>query len=482
MSYFYPRAVVKLRVLPEDFQLTSDASKQTPIEFSVMARNVTVNINDHKTADSFTAEIDYKNFPLDPRACRYVGVVIYIQDMQGLVHADGTPKRLIPQESNTVFSGFVDEQTVNFDETKQTVHFEGRDFTALLIDQKYAENVPITLNEPLDVILGLFLSTFKATKQITVENRTGKYNPSTGKWDNDPLPTLAQYFPDFSSPQAGGRNPGSHESYWEIMQDLVHRAGLICFIALDKLVLTTPRNLYNPNSDIKFIYGQNVKTLMYKRKLGRFKGFNILVRSRVGKDVLTAKIPVEATDEWCKSFGIEKKDQVVPVLKPDGTVDASAAAKPAPYIAFPVPNIGNKEQLIRIGQTVYEDYSRQQLDGDMETTDMVSHSGVDQRDAHYKAYDLTQIDIGQPIAIEIGMDDLNHISRMASEHDRVEYLKKRNFNPSVAKIFANTMGKFSSRFYTKSFSMSLGEDEGFKMKINFINIIELHNKVFKPNV
>ena len=482
MSYYYPRAIVKLRVLPEDFQLTSDASKQTPQEFNVQARNVTVNVNDHKTADSFTAEIDYKNFPFDPRACRYVGVVIYMQDMTSLLNPDGSQKKLIPSDSNTVFSGFVDEQTVNFDDTKQTVHFEGRDFTALLIDQKYAENVPITLDQPLDKILGLFLSTFKATQQITVDNRTGVFNTVTNKWDSPPLPTLGQYFPDFSSPMGNAKNPGSHESYWEIMQDMVHRAGLICFIALDKLVLTTPRNLYSNANDIKFIFGQNVKTLMYKRKLGRFKGFNVLVRSRVEKTVLEAKIPEEATDEWCKSFGITKQAQVVPVLKPDGTVDSTQSKKAAPYISFPVPDIGNKEQLVKIGQTVYEDYSRQQLDGEMETREMLGHSGRDQKDANYKAYDLTNLEIGQPIAIELGIDDLNSISRIKSEAERTQYLVQRNFSPKVARIFANTMGKFSSRFYTKNYTISMGEDDGFKLKISFINIIELSNKVFVPHV
>lgn len=465
MSQYYPRAVIQLRILPEDFQLTSDASLQRPYKMNVMAKNLTVNRNDYRTTSSFSCELDYRSFPFDPRALRYVGVAIYIEDMGSLYNQDGTDNALVPNADNAVFAGFVDEESVTLDESKQIVHFEGRDFTSLLIDQKYKESAPISLDRDVGQIIQGFLSTFKATQEIQFINRTGQTQ----------LPILSNFYPNFSDPLSASKNPGPKESYWEIILDIVSRAGLICYIELDKFILTTPRNLYSPAKDLKIIYGQNISHLSFKRKLGRLKNFNILVRSRVGAEVVEARIPAEATQSWCDSFGIPKAEATIPVLKPDGSLDTTQI-KPAPYIAFPVPGMGNKDQLVQIGQTTYEEFSRQQLEGKFETKEMEGHSGESLNSANYSTYDLTHLAIGQPIAIEIQTDDLNAISRLATEESRRQYMIKRGYEKTVAVVLAKSMGKFSPRFYTKSYAMTVDEDNGFKLSVDFINIIDLSHR------
>lgn len=484
MSRWYPQSAVELRILPEDYKLTSDASLQSTQRVLVVARNITVNVNDYKTTDTFSMEIEYKNFPFDPRTIRSCGVVIYLQDMERLYKDDGSlntiqpnaATKLDPTQPNSVFIGFVDEENIEFDDSKRTVRFEGRDCTALLIDQKYQQNSPISLNQRLDIAITTLLATFKATANIAVVNSTG-----------GTLPTLAQYYPDFGSPHAGMKNTGAHESYWEIIQDLVQRAGLICYMSttiladgslVPALVLTTPRNQANNPDDIKFIYGINVKNLKLKRKLGRFKGFNVLVRSRVAKKVLSAKIPEEATASWATAFGIQRVAATVPVLKPDGSLDTKTQTT-APYITFNVPNIGNKDQLVRIGQTFYEQYSLQQLEGSLETSEMLGRgsskdSNIDGFNS-FTQYDLTKIKKGQTICLEIDTDDLSKISRLSDIGEREQYLRARNYDPNVAAIFAKTIGKFSPRFQIKSYSMTMNQDSGFKLDIQFQNIVDLTN-------
>lgn len=462
MSFYFPQACMKLRILPEDFRLVSDASLQKPYELFIQVKDITVNVNDHKTSDSFTAEIDYKSFPFDPRSIRSCGVVVYLEDMKKLLKEDGSPNNIVPTQNNAILAGYVDEDLVTFNDSARKVRLEGRDFSSLLIDQKYKENSPISQTEPLDVTIANFLQVFPATRELKVVNRTGKAT----------LPTLGEFYKGFDNPLGAARNVGKHESYWDIIQDMVHKAGLIAYFDLDQLIITTPRNLYNADRDLKIIYGQNVKELTWKRKLGRFRNFNILVRSRVEKTVTEAKIPLEAEDAWCASFGIPKEEVKVPVLKPDGTVDNTAEGRQAPYIAFPIPNIGSKEALIQIGQSVFEDYSRQQLEGTIDTREMVGHSGVDHNDPNFHAYDLTQLDVGQPLAIELGLDDISKISRLASEDERITYLRRRGYALEIASVFARTMGRFSPRFFTKGYILSLKED-GFSLKIDFINIIEL---------
>ena len=476
MSYWYPQAAVKLRILLEDFQLVSDASKQQVYEIVVQAKSVSITTNDYKTTDTFVMDIDYRNFPFDPRAIRSCGVTIYLQDMQKLYKADGTLNTIVPGApalfnppggslTNGVFSGFVDEESISFDDTRREVHFEGRDFTALLIDQKYNVGKPISFNQPLDKAITTLLASFAATQQLTVVNNTG----------NAALPIIASYDPAFGAPLTGMKNPGTKESYWEIIQDMVNRAGLICWMHLDNLILSTPKNQATNNDDIKFIYGHNVKTLSFKRKLGRFKGFNIQIRSRVGKRVLVAQIPRDAKASWGKAYGITVgQDIQIPVLKPDGSLDTSTAHV-APFITFPVPNVGNLDQLIQIGQTTFEQYSLQQLEGTLTTKEMLGRGqSTDSTGTKYSTqYDLTQLQKGQSIVLEIDTDDLAQISRLKDIPTREKYLIQRNYTPQVAAVFAKTLGQFSPRFLIKSFTTSMHKDDGFKLSIDFQNILDL---------
>ncbi len=486
MSFYYPRAAVKLRILPEDFKLTSDAVNQTPIEVLVLPKKVSITRNDYKTADTFNMKLDYKNFPFDPRIIRSCGVVIYMEDMQG-------PDKIVPSRDNTVFAGYVDTETVSFDEMNQEVSFEGRDFTCLLIDQKYAINKPVSEQMPLDVAIKEFLGQVPALQQLKIENRTGSTE----------LPSLSSFYPAHADPLNGQRNPGSKESYWSMIQDACNRASLVCFMELQTLVITVPRNQSETrNDDIKFIYGKNVKKLEFKRKLGRLKNINISVRSRAGKEVIIAKIPLEAEQSWCDAFGIKKEEVIVPQLLPTGLIDDQSkgskvsgdqfvdhakgvAGQPAPYLSFNIDNVADHAQLVKIGQSTYEQYSLQQLEGTLETREMLGHGpsknvtgAVSQkaqpgiRSNQAKKYDLTKIKKGQSISIEIDTDDLGHISRFQDYSTRLQYLVNHGYNKKVASIFASSLGKFSPRFFIKSCTISLDSETGFELSINFINILD----------
>lgn len=458
MSYYYPQAVMTLRVIWEDFDLKSDASLQKVYTLPIIARRITVNFNDYTTADTFDCEIEYKNFPFDPRCIRSCGVTIHMQDMKTIFRDDNALNIIEPSDANTIFQGFVDEESLKFDDDKRVVRFEGRDFTALLIDAKYLEGKPLDQGQPLDVLLAGLLTTLKSVQQLKVDNRTGKT-----------LPALKQFYPDFGSPLAGQKNTGRDDTYWEIIQDLSARAGLIAYVELDKLVISTPRVLYNKSNAKQFVYGTNIKNLEFKRKLGRQKGFNIIVRclDLQTKTVIDAKIPEEATDDWCKDTGVSKKRVQVPVIKPDGTQDVP---KDAPFMAFRVTNIADKQHLIGVGEKIYEELSRQQIEGSFETHEMETP------DKTGTCFDLTKLRIGTPVAIEIDQGDLAGISRLTSVSQRERFLTDHCYEPVIARAFAKSMGKFMPVFYTKGATFTLDADTGYKLKIDFLNFIDLDNK------
>lgn len=466
MSVYYPQAAVELQIIWEDFEKNKNigplASGIGPLPtgglnklylLPIFTKRVTVHVNDYTQADTCDLEIDYKNFPFDPRCIRACGINVFMEDQKALVK-NGSPIAIKPSDANAVFLGFADEESISFDDDHRTVKMECRDFTSILIDTKHpAETLDTTT--PLDMLIQSMLSDLPAAIKIKVDNRTGS-----------PLPTLSQFAPDFLSPQDTKRNPKVNESYWDVIQDLVNRAALIAYIELDTLVITKPRVLYNKKSAKQFIYGGNLKTLEFKRKLGRKKGFNIRCVSLNGKGVEEAKIPLDATAQWTTEMGITNDEVKIPQVNSDGT---EGDPKTAPYISFRFPNLV-KKQLIEVGQKIYEEVSRQQLEGSFTTKEM------DVVDKDGTCFDVTDIRNGTPIEVIISQGDLEGLNQIKSVREREKFLISRCYEPAVAHALAQTLDKFSLTFYTKSVQFTVDQESGFHMRLDFINFIELDQK------
>lgn len=471
MSRFYPQVALQLRVKWENFGLEEDTALNTEAIFdSVLAKRVTVNINDYNEADTFTAELDYNTFPFDPRSLRAVGITIYAQDQLRLYNRNGSPSQIQPSEDNAIFQGFADEDMIQLDESSQTVTLEGRDFTALLLDEewvgvevggKLTKQLPLT--DSLDVIIETILSDKVTTSGIRVETRG---------LDDVILPTLSELGGYKDVQKANNRNKKKNESKWDVIQDLAARAGLIAFIELDRLVLTKPRTLYSEKEARQFIYGRNLRSLKFQRKLGRVKDFNIRVVSLNlrDKELIEARIPEEATDEFVRRLGIQKKR--VQVEKQG--VKGSTETQDAPFFSFRLPNIVDKPHLIDVGETIFEELGRQQIEGTLVTREMATRQGESEDQA--QRIDLTKLRNGSPLKIEIDKSDLSAIKRISSSTAKTQFLIARGYNRQVAAALGKALGKLATIFYTKSVVMTIDQEDGFTLEVDFVNFIETSQK------
>ena len=449
---------MRLRVRWEDYGSEDpQLSKLSTLE--LRPSSLTVSINDYTEADTFRATIDYKDFPFDPRSIRAMGVTVFIEDMKRLF--DGQENIRIQgkdrsSESNIVFIGFADEESIEFDDSARRITFEGRDFTSLLIDQPYIAG-PLNMNLPLDQLVQLLLSNLVGLEKIIVENRTGS-----------DLPTLSKFAPTYSE-SGGKRNTRKKETYWDVVQDLASKAGLIAYIELDTLVITKPRALYSIKQAKQFIYGRNLSGLEFKRKLGRQKGFNIIVRSMDlrNKVVIEAKIPLEASDAWASSIGIPQAE--VENKKVDS--GGQETKEVAPYISILIPDINSKSQLISVGENIFEELSRQQIEGQLTTKEMVVSYGTANNPVEF---DITKLRTGEPIIVEIADErDLDKARRIKSVEERTNYFSALGYDRQFARVAATALGKFNPVFYTKAVQYQMDATGGFSCTVEFLNFIEL---------
>lgn len=470
MSIYYPQGAITLNVRWEDFGNDQDKQLNDVYKFSVLARNLMVEINDYTEADKFSCEIDYKEFPFDPRTIRSCMVVISIEDKKAVFKNDNSLNLIDQADENKVFTGFVDEESISLDDETRTVTMEGRDFTSLLIDERYLQK-PISLSKPVDKIIEDLLLSLEATKRIEVENRTG----------DDNLPTLAKLAPNFNE-KTSVRNTKRKDTYWDVIQNIISRAGLIGYMELDKFVINKPRSLYS-EKDAKsklFVYGKNLKDLTYKRKLGRFKGFNIRVLSLdiEGKRVIEAKVPEEAV-----TVGIKGPAVTIPQLDSEGKKIKDP--KKAPYLTFRVPDISSKEHLIKIGEKIFEELGRQQIEGSFTTYEMeipeissiVTKSTNSKNEKYVQTRPVSFRDIrnGTPIEVYINQQDMQEMRSDSNMSQKRSFLVSRGYPSEVASVLASSMNRISTPFYTKNVRLEINQDSGFKMDIEFINFIDTTN-------
>ena len=479
---YYPKAVVSCRPVLHDygFQISQ------PKPFIVQPISCNVRKNSYSEADIFQVQMRFEDFPFDPRLIRSMLVSVSIFDLKKL--KDQSNFDLNQVREKAIILGFVDTQSIELDASGRTISFEGRDYTSIFIETKFdnanladAEGKrrrKIALSRPLKAIIEDLMKNVPGSGGITIEDRTngavtnaeaatgGGYDLVTGKKSTDGQFLYVQ----------------KNETYWDVIQSLCEEIGVICYIELDKLVLTNPRILYHGESfsskqAVPFIYGRNISRLSFHKNLARKKRFNLVLRSWNLKTNVPVEvsIPRDATEAWARETNIERAVQKIQTLDANG----AQVTKDAPGFLFPYQN-KTREQLITLGEKIFEELVRQQLEGQFETREM------EVNDSQGVEFDLTQLKTGTPILLEIIQEDIQYITRKTedgqsvSDGKRIAYLIRRGYSKQTAQILvdavAKTSGKIRPVFYLKGGEFMMASD-GFTLRVDFINYIELGNLV-----
>jgi hypothetical protein len=447
----------------EDFG-TKNKTLNEVIDIDVSCKSARIERNDYTEADTVRLTIDYSAFPFDPRCIRACGITVFMEDVKSRFDKNGKPTIIRPNDlpieaeaSNKVFIGFADESSIKLDSDNKTVELEGRDYTGLFIDIKRLNSDPIPLSKPIDQIIKELIHEQENTKNIEVINRTG-----------ETLPTLAKLAPDFNE-ATSVKNQHRKETYWEIIQDILGRVALIGFIELDKFIINKPQNIYEKKNIKHFIWGKNIKDISFKRKLGRAKDFNVKVVSfnPLEKKVETVLIPKEATHPLVKG-----PEVTIPQLDKNGK--KIEPPKTADYITFSVKDVTNKEQLIKIGESIFLEMSRQQIEGELSTFEMAVPE--ENKKLPIKFNEMRN---GSAIRVFFSSDEMGQLNSNSDEKTKRNFLIKRGYPNNVATAFAKSLDKINTAFYVKSVSFEMDRDNGFSMKINFINFIDLDSSLMR---
>lgn len=475
MSLFYPQSAVILDLLWEDWgKANKTLGKNYPL--ILMPKQLEVNINNYKEADTAKIVLDYANFPFEPRSIRNIRVTCSMADMGRLFDAQGRPDFLSPNDITTlsetarenfmkkldeatVFVGYADQTEIQFNDDNREVTLECRDQTSLLIDRKFPRKL-LDLNKDLHTLIRQILDSSEETEPLKIEWRPDTLQAST--------PIIASVSPDINDAKKSIKRG---ESSWDVINDLCTRVALIPFIELDKLVITQPRLLFADSTRNLLSWGENLTGLNFKRRLGRDKGINVEVRSLnlKTKQVIKVKYPEDRLD----SHGLPGKAQTIKKIS-----DGEVKEEPAPYHVFFVPNIVNTNVLLDRAEDIWNEMARQELEGSLTTKNMTLCSRKTIGGTTHTDFSTLHIRMGTPLDIQIEATDLAELGTLKGKGVGAmrEYLTEKCYAPQVADALAKSfqlMREINTPFYTKNVRLSMNHSQGFSADIDFINFIEL---------
>jgi hypothetical protein len=160
---------------------------------------------------------------------------------------------------------------------------------------------------------------------------------------------------------------------------------------------------------------------------------------------------------------------------PDGTKIATPAGGiPAErYDFFPYTGITDQGTLDALAERVWEERSRQELEGQLTTVEMLADTSSQTR------FDLLALGPGDAVRVEFEETDREALSAIPSVDGRAAYLVARGYSQGVAELMAKNFEAFASlrpEFCVKRVTVDLqtdGREGSFELMINYCSRIQI---------
>lgn len=436
---YYPRCLVALSCLFDDQVPASPGQFAT---FTAIPRSCDVRRNSARKADECTLELDYRDFPLDPRLLKDVLISVHIDD----VPSDDIP--IFPSRLNLRFIGRVDVPETELGASSQTVKFSARDYTGIWLDYRWPQAtkppgapaaVP-SLPTPPGTTLGALIELMRL--QVT--------------------PLIAPAV--FTDPVAAaldvhlrtGRNvfvSDDDDNAWDVLSALCERFGLVPVFELDILTIRTP-TLASARSAL-LIYGQNVETLRFSRDLKQNRSKQVLLRA------------------WNPVLGLSLEASYPLPGSPDYSLVTRLSEAKVPktsiqQVQYNVEGNYTVVELALLAQRLWTELAQNQVVGELETKEMADLLFGDS---------LLPLANGDILVCKLGTEDLASIASMSAA-EAIAFLadptKQGAMNPAAALALVNAWQAaqaLSITFYITETAHKWDRDTGYQLTVRFRDFV-----------
>ncbi len=464
-----------------------------------------------RVADQLTITIPYRDAPYDPELIRSAIVTFYAGGVVDNTGADAQELTDQWRVNNMRFTGVVDDWRAVHDDEGHWIIITARDFTAYFIDAYYPANKPIDFHGNLVEVLQRVVDTLKLGTDFVVvadDYPDGVNNVPTSTEYNQPLPIPFEDLNSSAPPsiadilniegaqaeQMGYSKMASpykeNISYWDVITGICTLEGFIPYITgeiapnsnkLQILIhIRRAPDIYAENTNPPLlIWGKNVKSVHFERKLGAIKSPVVLVQSHnihaknKHQQMIWATYPPDAFNNL---MDYKEKASMASVTGTKPTlVDPRNKLYKAEFKTYIFPNVKDKKTCQRIAEGIYNEIGRQALSGKITTYEMTldnKNNGTTDI-LSFRAGDTIELQV-QPMDVSsaTGIDELSYI-RNAPSPQIVNYLIGLGYSSTVAADLADAI---KNPFFTKDYKISTivydyDIDSGLNIETQFSNYI-----------
>lgn len=482
---FYPVVAVGIKLFLENGGV---------FDFVRPCTTMTVDINGYKEADIADVEVNYNDFPYDPRLCKQIIVSVWVDYVNGLI-APSDPrqaKQIIRAENpKLLFEGYVDEYRVKGSAGDgMCAQFKARDYTALLIDTKMMEGHfhIIRGNEKFTSIVKKLCQPFNLTVVFSEGLEAS-------------APTVSQYFDDKDH-----RLVEESSSYWDVILKLADMIGCIAFVFGTKVYFGEPHPLKvfqamhetSGRSNLSYVWGENVQEFELARKYTenfRFTNVEVVAYDpdKKGQDKrivvyypdppkeqLITQIDGKITSQMrggeatpnptrlTQSFNRPTREtpRVAQPAAPaaDGVVGGTVSAQGQGsekavrkvYRVFAPQYVNDINILKKKAKQIWEQLTKGEIEGRMK---VMGHS---------------EMVVGNAFQIHMNREHLQIARTYPDAKQREELLKRRGFHPTMANQLAKAFGEWDKQWwYILQARHRYSDDEGYEVDADFVSFVNI---------
>jgi hypothetical protein len=450
MPHYYARSLAVLTVPVAGTSTEKDAQEKSTaaVSFPVRVQCAALESNDHNHADTLKLSVEWRDAGVDPRILSSATCDFYI----GQTGNDG---RWRPSRADLRFVGIATRiaRIAQVDEGFH-VEIEFHDYTRFFLKAKPfgTSGIP-DYSQTLDEAWRRIVSQTPGADALAGRLRLLGLSS---------YPTLATAVASrFATLGKVPTKPGTDA--WAVWQQCVGMLGLISYVRLDEVIVTTATDYYTAKDPPRLIWGRNLLALSESRDCERAeRGVGITSFDPLTGTTLEALWPPVGDDRVKRKRVAAKKAQDETALRQGEERD---------YFAYP--EVTNPDALLEIAKRVYEERSRQELEGSLRTTEM----RVDTLGG--QGFDLLTLAAGDVIRVEFEQADKERVAALPSKKDRVDYLIARGYSDDAADLTARSVediGKLAPNFFVKRVHTTLVSDDDagdFTIEVTFCNRIQI---------
>lgn len=431
----------------------------------IRLRRASLELNDHNHADSLKIQTEWADAGFDPRILSNATIDFYMgnADARGLWNTDASTLRFTGIATRVQRQARKDEGFV--------VDMEFLDYTTLFLKAKPFPNRGIPdLSQTLD----------EAWRRIC--DHVGPRDP------NDPTKIISQVgalrdallpiglgtsFPKLGASVAPrlaklGSIPARPEmDAWAVWQACVGSLGLISYVRRNDVIVAKATDYYNQSAanPPRMVWAKNIFAWQESRR-----------SDLAGKGVgITSYDPLTGTamEAVYPPFGDERTLHKRISAKKAG--DDAAARAASDYEYFAVPGISNQRALEDVARRVYEERSRQELEGTFRTVEMFADRETDTG----AQFDLLNLGAGDVVRVEF--DQFAKETVPLSIEAKKQLLMARGYSDGAADVIARNyddITRLSPTFLTKRVQVELdsgaaGKGGSFEVEVSYCNRIQI---------